>query len=329
MARIEPERTVLLVLQLSNPYDVVPCVRYGGIGRVVGLLHETIRGTVSACAPGSTGPGVLAAREATAEGILDAAKTITDRAILAHSTEVADLAEEFFGPWRVVEMLHMPVDAEKAQALLPRKRRFIGCSAAQLVDLWALRPDARMVWHATPVVPAGGGTGGYATWVGRFCPEKGAEDAIEAAAVAGVPLVLLGSATNEHEAAYFEQVIRPRLGGQVSLVLHPESHERDRIVGDAVANLVPTRLRDSFGLVTIESAMVGTPVLGYPGGATRELLSTGIGKICHRIEDLAAGIEWAAANPEARTEVRQAAIEHFSPARQAAHIERIMVELGA
>jgi len=315
------------VLQLSNPYDVVPCLRYGGIGRVVGLLHEALPGTISICAPGSTGPGVVAACAATAAGIVEAVGDRTDDVVLVHSTEVADLAEELFGPWRVVEMLHMPVDARAAQELAVRRRWFVGCSAAQLVDLWSFRPDARMVWHATPIVPAGAGDGGYVTWVGRFCPEKGPEDAIGAARRADVQLVLLGSTTNDEEVVYFEEVIRPQLGERVSLVWAPENDERDRIVGGAIANIVPTRLRESFGLVTVEAAMVGTPVLGYPAGATRELLRTGLGRVCYDVKDLAAGIRWAIENPQARSDVRRVAIEEFSPSRQAARLVVVMGEL--
>lgn len=315
------------MLQLSNPYDVVPCVRYGGIGRVVGLIHEALPGTISICAPGSTGSGVVAARTATAAGIMEAVGDHVDDVVLAHSTEVADLAEELFGPWRVIEMLHMPVDARMAQELMVRRRWFVGCSAAQLVDLWGFRPDARMVWHATPIVPTGAGDGGYVTWVGRFCPEKGPADAIGAARRADVPLVLLGSATNNDEVAYFEEAIRPQLGERVAVVWQPESGERDRLVGGAIANLVPTRLRESFGLITVEAAMVGTPVLGYPAGATRELLRTGLGRVCHDIEDLAAGIRWAAKNPQARSDIRRVAVEEFSPSRQAERLVAVMDEL--
>ncbi len=312
------------IIQIGHPVDTVPTAGYGGIGRVVTALHHNLRPDVTVAVAGSYGERIHVAEGGSPHHLVAAARQHpTARTYLAHTPETADLASEAFGPEKVLEMLHMPVeDPRRYQSC---GHHLIGISSAQLTDVWCFRPDAQVAWHGTPVVSPEAGDGGYAAWVGRFSPEKGPEDAILAARQAGIRLLLIGKATNGDEEEYLRRHITPLLGEGVEWLGEMDSEDRDRVVGEACALLVPTRLRESFGLVVIEAAMLGTPVLGYPAGATKELLETGIGTVCHGRDDMAKRlVETAAGALHDRARVHGIAKELFSVEAQAARVAHII-----
>lgn len=315
---------MLTVVQIAHPSDALPPSGYGGIGRVVHGVHRYLPSVVTVCPPGSSEERIVVSVDATAEALVAACRRLPPADVyLTHSSEVASAAEAEFGGERVYEMLHMPVDDPVRVAA--SRWNLVGVSASQLSDLWRLRPDVPFVWHGTDVRPVGPGDGGYLAWVGRFAPEKGPLDAIAAAEMVGAPLRLAGRATNRQEQDYFDECVAPRLSGSIEYVGEVTSAERDALMSSAAAALVPTMWREPFGLTAIESAMVGTPVLGYPSGATSELLSTGIGDVCRGVEELAGR---AAATIQAgagrRQEVAAAARKHFSLEAHAARLTGLL-----
>jgi glycosyltransferase involved in cell wall biosynthesis len=311
------------IVQIGHHVDKLPVRGYSGIGRVVAALHNGLDVVGTIATPGSHGERVVVANEGTAEALVETASRFsTADVFLTHTPEIADMASEAFGAERVIEMLHMPVAEPHRYA--QKLHRLVGVSSAQLIDVWRFRPDAQFVWHGTPEAPIGAGDGGYVAWVGRFSQDKGPVDAIYAANSAGVPLVLVGKATNEEEERYFKEIVEPLLGRATTWLGELDSHERDIVVGRALALLAPTRVRDSFGLTVIEAAMVGTPVLGYPAGATREVLGTGIGRVCFGVNELAVGIQDAAAGAFSRRKVAELARELFSVEAQAARMRHLL-----
>ena len=123
-------------------------------------------------------------------------------------------------------------------------------------------------------VPGPGGP--HAVWTGRLVPEKGGHLAIDAAAVAGIPLVLAGPASDH---AYFDEQIAPRLGRGANWVGHLEHRDLVSLVGSSAVTVVTPCWDEPFGLVVAESLAVGTPVAAFARGAVPDVLDAGSGTL--------------------------------------------------
>jgi len=117
---------------------------------------------------------------------------------------------------------------------------------------------------------------GYLAFLGRICPEKQPDQAIEIARRAGIPLKIAAK-IDRVDQAYFDEVIRPLL--QDPLVEYVgEIGERDKaeFLGGACALLFPIAWPEPFGLVMIEAMACGTPVIAYRCGSVREVIEDGV-----------------------------------------------------
>jgi glycosyltransferase involved in cell wall biosynthesis len=117
--------------------------------------------------------------------------------------------------------------------------------------------------------------GGYLAFLGRICPEKRPDHAIEIARRAGVPLKIAAK-VDRVDQAYFEEVIRPLLRDPL-IEYVGEIGERDKaaFLGNALALLFPIDWPEPFGLVMIEAMACGTPVIAYRRGSVPEVLDHG------------------------------------------------------
>jgi glycosyltransferase involved in cell wall biosynthesis len=120
-------------------------------------------------------------------------------------------------------------------------------------------------WHPGP-------GGGPLVWSGRLVPEKGADLAIRAARIAGMPLDIAGPIADRR---YFAAKVEPLLGGDVRYRGHLRHEELVLLVGSASACLVTPRWDEPYGLVAAESLACGTPVCGFARGALPEILDSG------------------------------------------------------
>ena len=113
----------------------------------------------------------------------------------------------------------------------------------------------------------------YLLWVGRMTAEKGPHRAIRAARMAGIRLVLAGPVQPGQE-AFFAREIEPRLdGNQVSYVGEITGEHKKRLFSRALALLMPIRWPEPFGMVMLEAMVCGTPVIAFPEGSARELVT--------------------------------------------------------
>jgi len=64
-------------------------------------------------------------------------------------------------------------------------------------------------------------------------------------------------------------------GDQVQFLGELGAAEKTRLLGQALATVVPTALPEPFGLVTLESMAYGTPVIATETGAVQELVVDG------------------------------------------------------
>jgi len=124
--------------------------------------------------------------------------------------------------------------------------------------------------------PVGTGDDGYLLFLGRFCPEKGAHLAIDAARAAGWSLVLAGKLNEPPERAYFDEAVRPRLGAGVTYVGEADAEMKRELYGAAAGLLFPICWEEPFGLVMIEAMACGTPVIAFRRGSVPEVVEHGV-----------------------------------------------------
>jgi len=118
--------------------------------------------------------------------------------------------------------------------------------------------------------------GEYLAFLGRICPEKGIDEAIEISRRAGVPLKIAAK-VDRADREYFAEKIKPLLSSPlIDFIGEIGNSEKDEFLGNAKALLFPIRWPEPFGLVMIEAMACGTPVIAYPFGSVPEIIRDGV-----------------------------------------------------
>ena len=74
------------------------------------------------------------------------------------------------------------------------------------------------------------------------------------------------------EHAYFDEHVRPLLGGDIEYVGEVGHDEKLALLAGARGPAEPDSMARAFGLVMIEALACGTPVLAFPAGAAPEIV---------------------------------------------------------
>ena len=124
--------------------------------------------------------------------------------------------------------------------------------------------------------PVGTGGGGYALFLGRMHPGKAPHVAARIAREAGFPLRIAAKMREPEEHAYFDAMVRPLLGGDVTYVGEVDRQDKIELLANAECLLNPIAWPEPFGMVMVEALACATPVLTTPFGAAPEIVADGV-----------------------------------------------------
>ena len=194
----------------------------------------------------------------------------------------------------IVATLHLPLDWYEAAALAPSRPDTwlhpVSASQARAAPAGAvLQPP---IENGVDLSAVRARKRGFALMLGRICPEKGIDDAIEATRRAGVPLLIAGVSFpyREHQ-RYLRECIAPQLDRAHRWIGAVSGERKKRLLAQARCVLVPSKARETSSLVAMEAIAAGTPVVAYRSGALPEIVEHGrTGFIVDGIDAMAAAI---------------------------------------
>jgi glycosyltransferase involved in cell wall biosynthesis len=127
--------------------------------------------------------------------------------------------------------------------------------------------------HLYPFEPEA--NAGYLAFLGRICPEKRPDRAIEIAKRAGLPLKIAAK-VDRVDRTYFEEEIRPLLDHPlIDFVGEISEQEKGAFLSGALALLFTIDWPEPFGLAMIEAMACGTPVIAWRRGSVPEVIEHG------------------------------------------------------
>ena len=338
----------LRIAQVAPPLERVPPAGYGGTERVVfELTAELVRRghDVTVFASGDSDvpcrlvPTVDAALRPSGFGddpspyFLETLAAVFER---GHEFDVVHSHLEWWSlalpralPVPVVSTFHGRLDVPWSRRLLAgRPTGLVAISRSQA----SVHPDIEWtIIHnglALAGMPTAAGPADAFCFVGRVEAAKGILEAIEIAKLTGRPLRIaakIGTTPDQH--SYYEDVFRPALaqaGSEVEFLGELDARDRDRLLAESFAALMPGAWPEPFGLVAIEALACGTPVLARRVGALPEIIRDGIdgffGDDPMHLAFLADGV------PQLdRRAIRERVIERFSAARMTDRYEELFL----
>ncbi|HXI69420.1 MAG TPA: glycosyltransferase [Verrucomicrobiae bacterium] len=142
---------------------------------------------------------------------------------------------------------------------------------------------------------------------------KGAHTAIAVAKRTGRRLTIAGNhGESGEEGRYWQKEILPYLGKDgIEYVGPVDDVQKNQLLGQAAAMLVPIEWEEPFGIVFAEALACGTPVISCPRGALPEIVREGVdGFLVNNAEQACAAVEKLPAIN--RADCRQRAEAKFS-----------------
>ena len=286
------------IAQLAPLAEAVPPKLYGGTERVVSWLTEELVDMGHQVTLFASGDSTThASLEVCSPRALRLDPDSRDP-LLAYSAmlaRLADLASQFDVVHSHLDWLHIPllrrlnvpfvttlhgrIDLPDLDSCFERcfaEALFISISDAQRAPL----PQARWagtVHHGIPenLIKPNFVPQGYLAFLGRICPEKGPETAIELASAANLPLKIAAK-VDKVDQAYFERKVKPLLDGKnVEFIGEIGEWQKAEFLGNAIALLFPISWPEPFGLVMVEAMACGTPVIAFRCGSVPEVIEDG------------------------------------------------------
>ena len=304
----------LRIVQLAPPWFAIPPTAYGGIELVINDLTNGLAALghdVSLLAPGDSRttarlvpnvpqhlgldyPLAVKARmmaETAARSYRAARGRLRADVLHDHTDERPDPAY----PVPIVRTVHGPATPEAVRkyvafsalgdsfvAISHRQRALFDRRCAELYG-----PQAAITWVGTihnpldvSAIPWSAQKEDFAFFLGRCDWEKNPDGAIRVARAAGIRLVM-ALRVHQGERAYFEEMVRPLLGPDVTLLPEVGAPAKFDWLRRAKVVIFPSQWEEPFGLVMTEALACGTPVVALARGAAPEVITDGvIGFLC-------------------------------------------------
>lgn len=288
----------LTVLNVAYPFAPVGPDAVGGAEQILSLLDNALvraghRSLVLAC-EGSVVAGELLATprpegtltDVVRKAIQERHRVLLEDALRRHRVDLVhmhgiDFADYLPPPGLpTLVTLHLPPGWYPPEAFrVERPLTFLHCvSHAQEAACPAETPLLPVIENGVPtdqLIPRGRKRE-FALALGRICREKGFHLALDAAALADVPLLLAGEVFpyEDHE-RYFQDEIRPRLDASRRFVGPIGLRRKRRLLASARCLLIPSLAPETSSLVAMEALACGTPVIAFPSGALPEIVEHG------------------------------------------------------
>jgi glycosyltransferase involved in cell wall biosynthesis len=233
--------------------------------------------------------------------------------IHAHGLDFAEHLPETNVPTLIT--LHLPAGFYKPAALATRPNAWFHCvSATQQRRFPPLSTMLDPIPNGVPVEPlrARHARRDFALALGRVCPEKGFHLALDAARLAGTPLLIAGQVfPYDAHRRYFSAKIRPLLGPRARFLGPIGFARKRRLLTAARCLLVPSLVPETSSLVVMEALACGCPVVAFPAGALPDLVEPGVtGFLVSTTEEMAEAIRRC--DGLDRERCREAARQRFS-----------------
>jgi glycosyltransferase involved in cell wall biosynthesis len=332
MSNVKPH-TKLKIAVIVNPLIPVPPEQYGGIERIVYMLVKALvenKHDVTLYASEASNPGckLIPYRESQRYGIKDLLKInllTTQIAFknfdLIHTFgRMSNVALLMFSRLPKIVSYQLPPTLPQVKKAVQMARKntlyFTACSnyiGSQInpfasvstiyngIDLTDYQFNEAVTADA-PLV-----------FLGRLQNEKGTAIAIEVAKRTGKKLIIAGNIPAEaiHQ-QYFHEKVQPYIDGkQISYIGPVNNKQKNDLLGNAAALLMPVAWDEPFGIVMTEALACGTPVIGFDRGAIPEVVSDGSnGFICKTVADMVEATNKI--NRIERIDCRQSVVEKFS-----------------
>jgi len=226
-----------------------------------------------------------------------------------------------------VQSLHIPIK-EKIKPLLMKYKanNYISFSLAQRKQMPELNWVAN-IYHGLNLqeFPFNPHPQDYMLYLGRIAPEKGVHLAIEAAANAGVPLVIAGRSYEKD--GYWHKEIEKKIDGKnVRYMGEADFTQKKELLANAKALLFPTQVDETFGLSMIEAMASGTPVIGWSNGSVPEVIQDRL--TGYEVKDVAGAVKAIAAIGNiSREACRDRAQRLFSVQTMVSNYERVYLKV--
>ncbi|HEY2550222.1 MAG TPA: glycosyltransferase, partial [Streptosporangiaceae bacterium] len=221
----------------------------------------------------------------------------------------------------VAHTLHLPPAAAIARALreLADGDRGPAVACVSHAQAAAWRRDVDVSAILPPYVPTStitwsAAAGQGAVFAGRLSPEKGAVEAVDIAAAAGLPIDVYG---DPYDPAYARGQIYPR-HDPPRVTIRPGVRRRAiwAAMARAAVVLCPARWDEPFGMAAADAQACGTPVVAYRRGGLAEVIEDGVtGFLVAPGDVAAAGASARAALRLSRAACRDHAVRHLDVER--------------
>ncbi len=337
----------LRIAQVAPPFERVPPLAYGATERIVHALaieldrrgHEvTTFASGDSVVPGrhiETVPAALRPQGYTGDPLPYLQMTVQDVLARIHEFDLVHCHLEWLSlliartsPVPVVTTFHGRLDLPWAERLLEDPPRGLVAISQNQADTHPNVPWAAVVHNGLRLneSPFGKRRSEALCFVGRVAQEKGLIEAMDIAREAGRPLRIAAKvAPTGPERSFYDDVFRPalkRAGPTVEYLGELDQADRDRLLADSYASLMPGSWPEPFGLAAIEALACGTPVIARRIGALPEIIRDGVdGFFGDDVTAMAFKVDRVADLD--RAAIRASVIERFSVERMTDRYEAV------